>query len=460
MTREDAFLDQVIPELDRLLGRVRAPADAPRGLLVALSGGADSTALLLAAAAWRDSFGDPLAAVHVNHRLRGAESDRDEVFCAELCLRLDVPFHVRRAEPRDDDSEAGCREKRRRIFAEILDAHPDLAACATAHHLDDQLETLVMRFFRGAGAEGLRGIRPLSGRTIHPLLGVDRERIEAFLTARGQPWRVDPTNLDGTNTRSRVRIELLPLARDIFGAAADTAPPRLAELLTADTAVLETIARGLLAGMLADGDGASLPVADLIDLAPPISSRAVRIYLRDHCGVATDLARVHVDRLLDWLPDSRSGRAIDLIEGWRAYREFDRLIFLDPRRSPPIAPAELEIRPATPEEMAEPDGHEGLMTWRLTLPADALQGEPRLRRWREGDRFVPLGMTGHKKVSDLLREARIPARIRHVQHVVEDDAGPLWLAGVARAERTRMLPSTETAVTLLIRGKTERVESE
>ena len=110
--------------------------------------------------------------------------------------------------------------------------------------------------------------------------------------------------------------------------------------------------------------------------------------------------------------------------------------------------------------MAEPDGHEGLMTWRLTLPADALQGEPRLRRWREGDRFVPLGMTGHKKVSDLLREARIPARIRHVQHVVEDDAGPLWLAGVARAERTRMLPSTETAVTLLIRGKTERVESE
>lgn len=457
MTHENAFLDKVIPELDRLLGRFPAPEGVRPGVLVALSGGADSTALLLAAVAWRERDGGPdhhdrpLAAVHVNHRLRGEASDRDETFCAGLCLGLDVPLHVRRTEPGADGSEDAARRRRRRIYAELLDAHPDLAACATAHHRDDQLETLVMRFFRGAGAEGMRGIRPVAGRIIHPLLGVGHAEIEAFLEARGQDWRTDPTNTDGSNTRSRVRTELLPLARDIFGPAADTAPARLAKLLTSDTAVLETIARGLLAGLLADGDGTSLPVADLTTLAPPVSSRVVRLYLRDHCGVETDLARVHVERLLDWLPGSRSGRGIDLIGGWRAFREFDRLVFVAPDGPPPPPQPRLEVRAASAEEIAVPEA-EARQQQRLTLPADVLRGEPRLRSWRPGDRLTPFGMDGHKKISDLLREAGVPARLRRMYVLVEDDEGPFWLIGVSRAERTRMLPSTATAVTLLIHG--------
>jgi len=116
----------------------------------------------------------------------------------------------------------------------------------------------------------------------------------------------------------------------------------------------------------------------------------------------------------------------------------------------------LACRAATPEETAGPAPEPGRPAsgadeWRLTLPAAALRGTPRLRPWRPGDRIVPFGMEGRKKISDLLRESAVPARERPDVLLVEDDEGPLWLVGLARAERTRLLPSTATAVTLLVR---------
>jgi len=472
MSMESTFLGMVIPELDRLLTRVAAaetgarPGSGYLGVLVALSGGADSVALLLAAAARRTRVGEPVAAAHVNHMLRGEQADRDEDFCTELCRHLDVPLHVHHADPDSLGAQNGtgledaARRLRRRHFAAVLDAEPRLAGCATGHHRDDQLETLIMRFFRGAGAEGMRGIRPVAGRTIHPLLVTDRAEIEAFLTECGQTWRSDPTNADGSNARGRVRHELLPVARSIFGEAAAGAPVRLAQLLADDVAVLEQTAGDLLAGLLATGDGESLPVDVLTEMSQPLASRLVRMHLREYCGVETDLARTHVVRLLEWLPESRSGSGVDLIDGWRACRDFDHLVFVPPEgadEDSPAAALTLRIREATVDEIACPEPEPGLpasatRAWRLTLPTTALHGEPRLRGWRPGDRIVPFGMSGRKKVSDLLRESEVPVRARRDVVLVEDDAGPLWLVGLVRAERTRLLPSTATAVTLLVRG--------
>ncbi|MBU1674740.1 tRNA lysidine(34) synthetase TilS, partial [bacterium] len=356
--------------------------------------------------------------------------------------------------------EEAARRLRRGHLASVLDAQPRLAACATGHHRDDQLETLVMRFFRGAGAEGMRGIRPVAGRTIHPLLVTDRAEIEAFLAESGQAWRGDPTNEDGSNARGRVRHELLPVARAIFGESVTTAPLRLAQLLDDDVAELEKAAGGLLDGILAKGDGDSLPVDVLTEMSQPLASRLVRMHLRERCGVETDLERAHVVRLLDWLPESRSGSCVDLIDGWRACRDFDRLVFVPPRIVDEISPTaalSLSVRRATAEEIARPAPElgspvSGPHEWRLTLPDEALRGEPRLRGWRPGDRIVPFGMHGHKKVSDLLREFEVPIRARRDVVLVEDDEGPLWLVGLVRAERTRLLPSTAAAVTLLVRG--------
>jgi len=456
MILETTFLAKITAELDQLLSAVDSARD---GVLVALSGGADSVALLRVAVAWRDDRGGAVEAAHLNHGLRGAASDADEAFCVELCESLGVKLHVRRAEPRETgcNLEEAARNLRRAFFAELLDTRPRLAAWATGHHRDDQLETLIMRFFRGTGAEGLRGIRPVDGRTIHPLLRSDRAEITSYLRGIGQDWREDPTNADGSNTRGRVRCELLPVARDIFGAAADSAPLRLSELLTADAAVLEATARVLMEDMTTGGES-SLAVADLVDMPQPLASRIVRLHLRDRYGLSTDLVRAHVDRLLDWLPESRSGAEIDLVGGWRARRDFERLVFTSPNVDSGMAPNtdfRILVKPADAKDVKTPEpeqGHEVPPSgeWRLTLPADALHGEPRLRPWIAGDRLVPFGMDGHKKISDILRESRVPSAKRAEILLVEDDEGPLWLVGLIRAERTRLLPSTTTAVTLLV----------
>ncbi len=469
MTRDNPFLLQIRTEIERLLDLVsarnpHAPSPtSPLGLLVGLSGGADSTALLLAATAWRDHGGGPVEAAHVNHGLRGKAADKDEAFCAKLCDRLGVVMHLARSDTRQmakDQAmslEEAARFERMGFFDQLLVGRPSLQACATAHHQDDQLETLVMRFFRGAGAEGMRGIRPVSGRIIHPLLVTDRDGITSFLRGIGQDWREDSTNTDGSNVRGRIRHELLPLARDILGPGVDSAPLRLSELLTADAAVLEATARVLMEEMQAVGRG--LAVKSLVEMPQPLASRVVRLHLRDEHDLGSNLARTHIDRLLDWLPESRSGAEIDLVDGWCARRDFDRLVFTSPYGDEEMAPDtdfRILVKAAVAEEVESPEpeqGHEVPPSgqWRLTLPPEALRGDPRLRPWAAGDRLVPFGMDGSKKVSDILRESRVPVADRPDVMLVEDDDGPLWLVGLVRAERTRLLPSTATAVTLLIR---------
>ncbi len=464
-----AFPARALPELARLLraaARNGEAAGAPGvtpGVLVALSGGADSTALLRLAVLHRERSGAPVEAAHLDHALRGADADADAGFCRDLCRDLDVPLHLKREDPRPAAASRGrgleeaARAARRAFLTGVLDTRPTLAACATGHQRDDQAETVVMRLFRGTGPEGLQGIRPRAGRFIHPLLGCGRAEIEAWLAALGQPWRRDATNDDASNVRGRVRRELLPLARDIFGAGAATTPARLAALLRDDAAELETQSAAALRALRRGRPDGTLPVAALAALPGPLAARALRRHLRGECGL--DLDRVHVVRLLDWLGASRSGAEVDLLGGWRARRDFDRLCFDPPAAAGgdgPTPAAVLTVRAATPAEAAardpEPAGTAPpLDGWRLTCPGSALRGAPLVRPWRPGDRLKPFGMTGRRKVGDLLQQMRVPLPERARVLVAADEAGPFWVVGLVRDERTRLLPTTLDAVTLLVR---------
>ena len=455
---EHPFIRRLLPHLDALV-RQAAPAGdpPPTGLLVALSGGPDSVALLLLAHARAVATGAPLAAAHLNHRLRGDQSEADEAFCRDLCARLAVPLHVARADPRalarrrGRGLEEAGRRLRRRLLARLLAAQPDLACAATGHHRDDQVETVIMRLFRGAGLDGMRGIRPVSGRVIHPLLATDRREILAFLADHGQPWREDATNAGGDAVRSRLRRELLPLARDIFGAGAARGPARLAGLLEDDAGLLDAQARAALAAATAPGAEPALAVAALRALPRPLARRVVRLHLAERHGRRRDFGQVHADGLLAWLDGAVSGHGIDLPGGWRAELEFDRLHFLPP--APAALPAIgsfhiLTLAPGGQSPVAGPG--EGL--WSLDLPPDALRGTPRARHWLPGDRLRLPGLGGRKKVSDLLRERRVPVGRREGVLVVEDDEGLLWVVGLARADRCVRLPGTQPAITLVVRA--------
>jgi tRNA(Ile)-lysidine synthase len=216
-------------------------------ICIAISGGADSVALLLtlhaANAARHNALGIGLSAVHVNHGLRAAESDADQRFVENLCIGLDIPLHLHHAdvaaratEARETIEEA-ARALRYDFFSTLLSSgHAD--AVLTAHTLDDQAETVLMKLLRGAWTEGLSAIHPIvavnhlghrPGRILRPFLQTRRADIEAFLKQSNQPWQEDATNADTAYTRNRIRHELLPQLRD-YNPSLDQTLANLAEL--------------------------------------------------------------------------------------------------------------------------------------------------------------------------------------------------------------------------------------
>jgi tRNA(Ile)-lysidine synthase len=226
-------------------------------ICAAVSGGADSVAMLLllhaANALPRNGLGVGLSAVHVHHGLRGEEADADLAFVQTLCARLDVPLHIHHASVPErvaqarqarhpETIEEAARAVRYDFFASLIaQGHAD--SILTAHTLDDQAETVLMKLLRGAWTEGLGGIHPVvlvrnptrPGKILRPLLSVRRVELEEFLLRQNQPWRTDSSNDDEAFTRNRVRHRLLPILRE-YNPALDQALGNLAELARDDEA--------------------------------------------------------------------------------------------------------------------------------------------------------------------------------------------------------------------------------
>jgi len=212
----------------------------PAGVVVAVSGGADSVALLRGLIALCGEDRRPLRAAHLNHALRGAESDGDQQFVEDLCRQLRVPCHVRRADIEDlsqrqgESLEATGRTVRYAWLQEVAQQH-GAGYVATAHTADDQVETVLHRVIRGTGLAGLAGIprvRALSEVVVllRPMLGVRRADVTAYLQRLGQAYRCDVSNADVRHMRNRIRIELLPLLRQSYNAGVDEALLKLGVL--------------------------------------------------------------------------------------------------------------------------------------------------------------------------------------------------------------------------------------
>jgi tRNA(Ile)-lysidine synthase len=239
-------------------------------ICVAISGGADSVALLLtlhaANSTARDSLGIGLSAVHINHHLRGEESDADQQFVEDLCISLDIPLHLHhadipariaqtRAGGNPETIEEAARNARYGFFTTLLaSGHAD--AILTAHTLDDQAETVLMKLLRGAWTEGLSAIHPViplpKGKILRPFLETRRADIEAFLKSINQPWREDSTNADTAFTRNKIRHELLPQLR-AYNPNLDQALANLAELAREEESRWQTELTRLLPHLLLPG---------------------------------------------------------------------------------------------------------------------------------------------------------------------------------------------------------------
>jgi tRNA(Ile)-lysidine synthase len=431
----------------RLSPLVAAVAQAMRGfaapargeaLVVGVSGGADSTALLdaLAWIAKRQAF--RLVAAHLDHGLR-AESAEDAAACETLCRGLDVPLRLGRADVRARARreraglEDAARQERYSFLREVM-RQEQAVAIAVGHTLDDQAETVLLRLLRGAAATGLGAMRPRSGDVLRPLLRVSRSEVLNHLANRDLTWREDPTNQDLAIARNRVRHEVLPLLAGLNPGIASTLA-RSASVL-ADEADLAAVAGSDLLDRIGRAEGEALLIdrAGLAAAHPAAARAAIRQALNGLGGLA-DISAVHVERLLDLAGAPRaSGRRVTLPGAREAVVCFGHLRL--GRRQAPLAPFALAVGipgdvriPGGPRVRIDPAGgpaRSGAAEAVVAVPAGS---EPLLVRTRRpGDRVFVRGRSVSLK--RFLMECRFPADARPSLPLVAAGADVLFVPGV------------------------------
>lgn len=307
--------------------------DVGEPVLVALSGGADSVALLLALRA----LGYAVSAGHLNHGLRGGESDRDEAFCERLCANLQVPLVVRRADAAAyagemrESIETAARDLRYTFFAETV-RETGASKIATAHTASDNLETMLFHLTRGTGLDGLCGIPPMRTQTesrqgqaqqdsldiVRPLIACTRTEVEDFLAWRGQDFVTDSTNLSGDYTRNRIRREVIPVLAAL-SPKAEQAAADLSARLRCDAAFLREQADELLASARR-ADGWDVPILRAAHRA--IRTRALRRLCEREGLPLRDFSARHVAALEGLLEGENPSAQISLPGGWIAAREY------------------------------------------------------------------------------------------------------------------------------------------
>lgn len=409
----------------------------PAGAAVcaAVSGGADSTALLLALR----ELGYAVSAFHLNHCLRGAESERDEAFVRALCDRLGVPLTVQRAEvARFAEREGlGVEEAARKLRYRLLLQSTEALGCAfaaTAHTADDNLETMLFHLARGTGGKGLSGIPPARGRIVRPLLSCTRAEIEDYLRALGEPYVTDSSNLSDDYTRNLLRHEVVPVLRRV-NPEVSAAAFRLAGLLREDERVLETAVREQLAKATDSGGWR-------VDAFPSaLRGRMLHRLLEQSGAPMAQIGWRHIRLLAELLESGNPSARLSLPGGLTARREYGRFYLGSAEEAPSEAPRETALSVPFSVHFRKgvwvrgeickknSDIHKKFNTFSLdcgTIDFDSLV----VRTRRPGDRLRLTEKSGSKTLKRLMIDYKIPREKRDRLAVFADQYGVIAAEGL------------------------------
>ena len=409
-------------------------------LLIALSGGADSVALTCLLAQSREKYALRLTAAHLNHGIRGADAEADAALCRNLCAglrirliegRVDVPQLARE---RGQGLEEAARDAR---YAFLRQARTDCGAdvIALAHHLDDQAETVLMHLLRGAGPEGICGMRRMQGELYRPLLEVRKSALMQFLEDAGIPWREDATNAAADNPRNALRLNVLPEIEKSYPSAAE-AIARYARIAQAES---DYVSRRCDAFFQAHVH--RFPCGWRID-AGAAEEVLLRRTIRRICGCGLPARKL--DEIMDLFAQPHGRLALG--GGILAEQTGGALYLLTravpvPEPVPLPLPGEAElrgigrIRVELGEFPIEPGADVEV------LDAQALGGAV-LRTRRSGDRIHPLGAPGDRLLSDHLIDRKVDRPLRDVLPLIAIGSRVLWVAGQGIAEDARITQTT------------------
>jgi tRNA(Ile)-lysidine synthase len=459
-------------------------------LLVAVSGGPDSMALLHWLWQQRRKLHITVRAIHLNHQFRGSEADEDQNYVEETCLAWGIPCSSTAidvshyAKEHKLSKQVAARECRYKYFEQVAQELGYNKLCL-AHHSDDQLETVVMRFIRGAGLGGLSGIPAVrqteSVQIIRPFMTVRKDHIEAYCQAQQIHPRLDQSNLRDDYTRNKIRhhivpqlLELNPQLHQVIHEMTDT--------LSTEDRFLDELAKNYIDSVIESNELHKLTINLRFFQEVPLAlqRRLILLLLSYLPAKRSDWNKIHIEQMLSLMNNNKGTKQLHLPNGVRVTREYDYLyLSLDNEESnrSDECMAYLEYLPEEGEFILLPASYrisimthalpeawgagehenKSLPTYRASFDVDQLSFPLAVRNRRAGDQIQPLGMDGNKKVKDIFIDKKVPLSERSEWPLIVDQEAIIWIPGLKRANRGKVTEKTKRRLTVIVEKMREDI---
>lgn len=433
------------------------------GIVVGLSGGPDSVCLLNLLVSIKEEFNLKLAAVHINHMLRGDAANEDEEFCLKLCKELDVDFFSERidvnkySKENNLSSETAGREVRYNTFNKIM-YQKGFNKIATAHNANDQAETIIMRMMRGTGLEGLCGIPVIrENRYIRPILFMERKDIEAYCEEIEIEARIDKSNLERIYSRNKVRLDIIPYMKDNFNIDVISAINRMSILLQEDNEYILSEVETIYKENVQKDERSSLIKNDIFKLNNSIKKRIIRRVIKDICGNKYDIEMKHIEDIIQ-LSKNKTGKQIDLPNNVVAINEYgdirvklrDVNELIEEKQHVLSKEKILHNKIQFNSYIVEFNVTESDNKWKYSnnslikhFDFDKINGNIIIRYRKNGDKIIPLGLNGSKKVKDVFIDMKIPKEKRDFIPIVEFGGDIAWIVGVKLSDKYKVDVNTK-----------------
>lgn len=434
-------------------------------VVIGVSGGADSLCLLHVLNSIKNEIGIEIFAVHLNHQFRGAEADADAEFVEDICRKWEIPYKIASvdvpayAKQHGLSPEEAGREIRYKLFRdvkEIINANK----IAVAQNLNDNVETILMRIFRGTGLEGLKGIDISIDEIIRPLLETDRASIEEYCRQNNLEPRVDKTNLQPVYSRNKIRLELIPYLKESFNPNLNEGIVRLSQIIKEENDYLEQQANKLMNSIVEiEEQRLLIKINNLIELHQAMQKRLLRKAVEQLAETLNGYEYKHFQGIIELL-DKGTGAALELPKNIRAYISYENLILTkkienkhkkyyyklkyDYDNKIDELGVVVSIKLINRISMPMMQKH----TNTIYIDADKVMQGLVLRNRQQGDMFSPIGMLGSKKLKDYFIDKKTPREKRDEIFLLADGNEIVWIIGGLISEKYKITTQTEKVIVI------------
>ncbi|AFS79364.1 tRNA(Ile)-lysidine synthase [Gottschalkia acidurici 9a] len=441
--------------------------DKDDNIVIGVSGGHDSMTLLYVLESLKAELNFSIHVAHINHGVRGSESDGDEDYVKNICKNLNVPFYSHKtnmdeyAKKHKLTSEEAGREIRYSFFRKSIKKLGG-GKIAVAHNKNDQAETLIMRFIRGTGIDGLRGMEYKNGDIIRPLLDIDRIYIEKYCDDNGIIPRIDKTNFQPIYGRNKVRLELIPYIQKTFNKGIIDTLSRTSTIMKNDSDFLQEYTEDRYREILEKEDKSKihLNIEKLHSLHQSIKTRVIRYAIERIHGSIKGLEEKHIKDILNLVSSKITGKKINIINNIVVKISYNNLIIeksekvedirynykLDVNSTINILELGSSIKSkVTSVSSIKIDENNDFIKY---FDYDKVKDNLYIRNRIDGDKFRPIGMKGNKKLKDFFIDEKVPRDYRNTIPLVVDEEDILWIVGLRISENYKITSNTKNILVL------------